>query len=76
MSGLQEENYPCPFCDKGIIEVLVRRASYKYRRTYGAGKSSILKRIGEKVVVTTEKCSECGKGAEEIEKKWVEQGVI
>jgi endogenous inhibitor of DNA gyrase (YacG/DUF329 family) len=35
-----------------------------------------MSKSSEEVVITTDKCPECGKTAEEIEKKWREEGVI
>ena len=71
---LQQDYWPCPFCGKGIIEVLIRPSVLSAKRTAcRAGKSTSLRRTKEEVVVLTEKCSNCGKSKEEIEKKWREE---
>jgi len=50
---------------------------YSAKRTScRAGRSTKMSKSSEEVVITTEKCPECGKTAEEIEKKWREEGVI
>jgi len=66
----------CPFCKKGIIEIIERPSSHKHKRTYGAGKGSIYMKIKEQFIVATQKCPECGKSNEEITKKWKEDGII
>jgi len=73
---LNKDYWTCPFCDKGIIEVLVRPSSYKHQRTYGAGKGSIFEKVSSQVVLLTEECSSCHKKSEQIEKKWREENII
>lgn len=76
MPGLSHDYWPCPFCDKGIIEVLIRPKFYIHTRTYCGSKGSIFKRMKEMVIVTTEKCPNCGELAKKIEKEWREEGLI
>ena len=67
----------CPFCKKGIIEFLYKPSVYSAKRTScRAGKSTTLRKTSEEIVIITQKCPVCGKTAEEIEKKWREEGVI
>lgn len=75
---LQQDYWPCPFCNKGTIEVLIRPSvlSAKRSRSAAAGSKISWKRTKEEIVILTEKCSNCGKSREEIEKKWREEGII
>jgi len=74
---LQHEYLECPFCKKGTIQFLHQPSVYSPKRTNcRAGKSTKMSKSSEEVVITTDKCPECGKTAEEIEKKWREEGVI
>ena len=74
---LQHEYLECPFCKKGTIQFLYKPSVYSAKRTScRAGRSTKMSKSSEEVVITTEKCPECGKTAEEIEKKWREEGVI
>ena len=78
MGFLQRDYWPCPFCDKGIIEVLIRPSTWSAKRSKGgkAGIKTTWSRTKEEVVVLTQKCPVCGKSREEIEKKWREEGII
>ena len=72
MSFIQKEYWPCPFCDKGIIEVLVRPSVYTIKKSWSAAAGSKSKRVKsrEEVIIITEKCPVCGKSAKEIKKEW------
>lgn len=78
MAFVQKDYWPCPFCDKGIIEVLVRPStlSAKRSRSAAAGSKTSWHRTREEIVILSEKCPNCGKSEEEIEKKWKEEGII
>jgi hypothetical protein len=78
MSFLQRAYWPCPFCDKGVIEVLIRPSIWSAKRSKGgkAGVKTTWSRSKEEVVVLTSECQACGKSKEEIEKKWREDGII
>jgi len=74
---LQCDYWPCPFCDKGIIEVLIRPPVLSAKRTAcRAGRSTSWHRMREEVVILSDKCPQCGKSKEEIEKKWRDDGFI
>ena len=75
---LQRDYWPCPFCDKGIIEVLVKPPTYyaKRSRSAAAGSKTTWYRSKQEVIVVSEKCPKCGKSKEEIEKKWREEGIL
>jgi hypothetical protein len=74
---LQHEYLECPFCKKGIIKFLYKPSMYSAKRTScRAGRSTTMRKSSEEVIISTQKCSECGKTAEEIAKKWREEGVI
>ena len=74
---LQQEWLECPFCKKGIIKFLYKPGVYSARRTScRAGKSTSMSKSSEEVIISTQKCPECGKTSEEIAKKWREEGVI
>lgn len=74
---LQYEYLECPFCKKGTIQFLYKPSVYSAKRTScRAGKSTKMSKSSEQVIISTQKCPECGKTAEEIEKKWKEEGVI
>ena len=74
---LQHQYLECPFCKKGIIKFLYKPSAYSAKRTScRAGKSTSMRKSSDEVIITTEKCTECGKTAEEIEKKWREECII
>lgn len=75
---LQRDFWPCPFCDEGVIEVLVRPMTYsaKRSRSAAAGSKITWTRIKEEVVILTEKCPKCSKPREDIKKKWRKEGII
>jgi hypothetical protein len=74
---IQEEWLECPFCKRGVIKFLYKPSVYSAKRTScRAGKSTTIRKSSEEVIISTDKCPECGKMAEEIEKKWSEEGVI
>jgi hypothetical protein len=74
---LQRDYWPCPFCDKGIIEILTRPPTFSLKRVKsGKGRATIPRKSKEEIVILTSKCSNCGRSKEEIEKKWREEGII
>ena len=74
---LQHEYLECPFCKRGVIEFLYKPSTLSASRTScRAGKSTSWRRSSDEVIITTEKCPECGKTAKEIAKKWKDEGVI
>jgi hypothetical protein len=72
MSILQREGWVCPFCEKGIIEVLVKPSFYSIKKSWSAAAGSKSKRVRhrEEIVILTEKCPVCGKSAKEIKQEW------
>jgi hypothetical protein len=74
---LQKDCWPCPFCEKGIIEVLIRPLTFSLKRVKsGKGKSTIPRRIKEEIIILTTQCPNCGKSKEEIRRMWREQQII
>jgi hypothetical protein len=75
---LERDYWPCPFCENGIIEVLIRPASYKIHKviTGKGGRGNIRRNVKEEVVILSEKCNICGKTREEIESCLKKEGVI
>ena len=74
---LQRDYWSCPFCDKGIIEILIRPSVLSAKRAAcRAGRSTSWHRTKEEIVILTKSCPNCGKSKEEIEKKWREEGII
>jgi len=72
MSPHQKLLYPCPFCDKETIEVILR-PSYKAAKSSqsaAAGSKTTWRRIDEEIILLSDECSNCGKTAREIERKW------
>jgi hypothetical protein len=66
---------PCPFCDKETLEVIYR-PSYKTAKrsqSAAAGSKTTWRRVPESIILLSERCSNCGKTAKEIEKKWKEE---
>ena len=78
MGFIQRDYWACPFCYKGIIEVIVRPTTYTAKRSKGgkAGMKTTWSKSKGEVVVLTKKCPVCGKTREEIEKKWREEGIL
>lgn len=74
---LQRDYWQCPFCEKGMIEILLRPATFSFKKVKsGKGKATISRKIKEEIMILTAQCSVCGKTADEIRRKWKEQGVI
>jgi len=72
MLPYQKLIYPCPFCDEETLEVIYR-PSYKTARksqSAAAGSKTTWRRVDEEITLLSEKCSNCGRSAREIEKKW------
>jgi endogenous inhibitor of DNA gyrase (YacG/DUF329 family) len=72
MLPYQKLVYPCPFCDKEILEVIYR-PSYKAAsrsRSASAGGRTTMRRVPEGITLLSEKCPNCGKAASDIERKW------
>jgi hypothetical protein len=72
MLPYQKLIYPCPFCDKETLEVIYR-PSYKAAKrslSAAAGSKTSWRRVGEGIILLSEKCSNCGRTAKEIERKW------
>jgi len=70
MMPYQKLIYPCPFCDKETLEVIYRPNKAANRSQSAAGSKTIWRRVEEGIFLLSEKCSNCGKTAEEIERKW------
>ena len=70
--------YPCPFCNEETLEVLWWPSHKAIKRTRSAagGSKTTWKRMPEGLVLLSEKCSNCGATAKEINKKWKELGWI
>jgi DNA-directed RNA polymerase subunit RPC12/RpoP len=64
--------YPCPFCGKETLEVLwwPSHKAAKRSSSAAAGSKITWRRMPEGFVLLSEKCSNCGKTAKEIEKEW------
>jgi len=39
MAGLERDYWPCPFCDKGMLEVLIRPRTVRIKKAYGGYRS-------------------------------------
>jgi len=75
MLPYQKLIYPCPFCDKEILEVIYR-PSYKAAKrsqSAAAGSKTTWRRVGEGIILLSEKCSNCGRTAKEIDREEVER---
>jgi len=68
----QKLTYSCPFCGKETLEVLwwPSHKAAKSSRSSAAGSKKTWQRMPEGFVLLSEKCSNCGKMAKEIEKEW------
>lgn len=78
MGFLQRDYWPCPFCDKGIIELLVRPTTYVSSKQSGGkgGRATVKRKVESQTVVISQTCSVCGKTNEEITKKLKEDESI
>ena len=78
MSLLDRDYWPCPFCDKGVIEVLVRPKSYRLSKQTGGkgGRATVKRKVESQTIVLSQSCSVCGKTNEEINKKFRDDGVL
>ena len=75
---LPKEYWPCPFCGKYVIEVIVRPPvlQAKRSRSAAAGSKTTWRKAKEEVLILVEKCPNCGKSEKEIYRKWKEEGLI
>jgi len=74
---LERQYWPCPFCEEGQIEVVIRPRTVCAKRTaLRGGKKISFHKVREEIVILSEKCNVCGKTAEQIEKKWKKEGVL
>jgi len=77
MPSLNYDYWPCPFCGKGSIEVMIKPSTFSAKRTAcRAGRSTKMTRTREESFIVSEKCPACGKTDVDIEKKWREEGLI
>lgn len=77
MWGLEYEQMRCPFCDKGMISYMYKpRLTVRRAVRSAAAKGMSWKKSQSVYIFQTEKCPECGKPIEEIEKKLREDGII
>jgi len=70
MLPYQKLLYPCPFCGKETLEVIYI-SNYKAIRGIRALRlksKTTWRKIPESIILLSEKCSNCGKTAKEIEK--------
>jgi sarcosine oxidase delta subunit len=72
MLPYQKLIYPCPFCDKETLEVIYRPdyKAAKRSQSAAAGSKTSWRRVGEGIILLSEKCPNCGRTAKEIERKW------
>jgi len=72
MLPYQKLMYPCPFCEQETILVVYRPSfkAAKLSRSAAAGGKTTWRRVDEGITILSEKCSNCGKTAKEIERKW------
>jgi len=65
--------YPCPFCEKETLEVLTWPGHTEIKSSRSAvAKSRTLKKMPEGFELISDRCSNCGKNANEIRKAWDE----
>lgn len=72
MLPYQKLIYPCPFCNEETLEVIYG-PSYKVAkqsRSSAAGSKTAWRRVDEEIILLSERCSNCGRSAKEIERKW------
>jgi len=76
MSFKETQIWDCPFCGKNVLPCdYIPRTLRPYKTSWGGSKPG-WKRSMEQIVVRFEKCPNCGKSAEEIEKRWKEEGIL
>ena len=72
-----KDYWPCPFCENGMIEVVVRPATFSAKRTaVRGGRKTNLVKVKEEVAIVVEECPACHKKAKQIERMWRKQGII
>jgi hypothetical protein len=65
--------YPCPFCEKETLEVLTWPSHTEIKSSRSAvAKSRTVKKMPEGFELMSDRCSNCGKKANEIRKAWDE----
>jgi hypothetical protein len=73
---IDDEFWPCPFCNKETILIRnIKSVTRTYKTSWGGSKPGI-KKSRPQIIIRVEKCSNCNKSTEEIEKKWKEEGYI
>jgi hypothetical protein len=64
---------PCPFCEKETLEVLTWPAHTEIKSSRSAvAKSKTIRKVSEGFELMSDRCSNCGKNANEIKKAWNE----
>ena len=77
MVFIQRDYWECPFCGQPTIEVLLRPAVFSAKRSASrSGRKITMRKTREEMVILSEKCSNCGKTREEIEKVWKKEGIL
>jgi len=76
--ALERDYWPCPFCDKGVIEILMRPTSYRFKKSTGGkgGRATVKRKVNQEIIIVSQSCPVCNKTNEEIEKKLREDGMI
>jgi len=65
--------YLCPFCEKETLEVLTWPAHTEIKSSRSAvAKSKTIRKVSEGFELMSDRCSNCGKNANEIKKAWDE----
>jgi DNA-directed RNA polymerase subunit RPC12/RpoP len=78
MSLLNGDYFTRTFCDKCMIEVLIKPSVLTAKRTHSSAAESKTrwKRSKEEVTILTQKCINCNKTSEEIENEWRKEVII
>ncbi len=73
MEPHQKTIHSCPFCEKETLEVLTWPSHTAVKQSRSAvAKSTTLKKMPEGFELLSDKCSNCGKTANEIKRAWKE----
>lgn len=76
MAFMEYQVWDCPFCGKNCLTCgFIPRVLRPYKTSWGGSKPGY-KRDLEQIIIQFKECPNCKKTAEEIEKKWKEQGVM
>jgi len=63
----------CPFCEKETLEVLTWPSHTEIKSSRSAvAKSKTIRKVSEGFELMSDRCSNCGKNANEIRKAWYE----